>query len=533
MYFKIKCPHCDKTLKVREDLSGRKCACPYCNNNVRVPKFSSGDSVLSTGSAADSPQINVNPGDSAGTTTANAGSLGSVSTGGWTDSSDVGLFSTGLLALAFTAIFYLLIFPFKDSYFGKLFVTENFVPYVLVFLFGWSISILFLKYRKLRRQQKAMLMDVLPTELSDEITLSTIDQFVTHIHGLPTEPGESYLINRVLRGFEHFRVRKSTAETVTMMNSQSEIDFNNVASSYTLLKVFIWAIPIMGFIGTVMGISEAVAGFSGKLGGSTEDLKASLNGVTGGLATAFDTTLVALVMSILIKFPTSSLQKSEEGLLNWVDEYCNESLLRRLNDGREGGAERGSGSGGINTAAFRQVVESVLATHQAELEKWEQKMRKVGTLVSTQVAEGWQDINEKMMSQQEAMSQKLRQSQENQVLELTQIYANQLKNAQEEQRQQSEIFQEQLKQSAELTQSLQTALATLANQSETLQNRMMESVNGSAESLQSHFSGIDKGLSSLTDVLERLGEQQVVVQQVERPRRGWFSFGGHDKKNGR
>ena len=44
-----------------------------------------------------------------------------------------------------------------------------------------------------------------------------------------------------------------------MLKSQSEIDATMVDSSYVLIKVFIWAIPILGFIGTVLGISEAVS----------------------------------------------------------------------------------------------------------------------------------------------------------------------------------------------------------------------------------------------------------------------------------
>ena len=47
-------------------------------------------------------------------------------------------------------------------------------------------------------------------------------------------------------------------------------------------------------------------------------------------------------MSMLVKIPTSALQRNEGSLVTLVDEYCNENLLRRLNDGKEGGAERGS-----------------------------------------------------------------------------------------------------------------------------------------------------------------------------------------------
>ena len=182
-------------------------------------------------------------------------------------------------------------------------------------------------------------------EISPEITVTSIDKFVSHIHSLPAEARTSILVNRVLRGIEHFRVRKSAAETVTMMESQSMIDASNVAGSYSILKVFIWAMPILGFIGTVMGVSDAVAGLSATLENAS-DVSAvtdSMKGVFGGLGTAFDTTLIALVMSLIVKIPASAMQKSEDGLVTIADEYCNENLLRRLNDGREGGAERGAG----------------------------------------------------------------------------------------------------------------------------------------------------------------------------------------------
>ena len=111
-----------------------------------------------------------------------------------------------------------------------------------------------------------------------------------------------------------------------MLKSQSEIDATMVDSSYVLIKVFIWAIPILGFIGTVLGISEAVSSFGGEMGAAAdiEKIKEQLGQVTGGLSEAFDTTLVSLIFSLFVMFPTSVMQKNEEDLLNKVDEYCNE-----------------------------------------------------------------------------------------------------------------------------------------------------------------------------------------------------------------
>jgi len=57
-----------------------------------------------------------------------------------------------------------------------------------------------------------------------------------------------------------------------------------------------------------------------------------LGQVTGGLSEAFDTTLVSLIFSLFVMFPTSVMQKNEEDLLNKVDEYCNEYFLKRLRE---------------------------------------------------------------------------------------------------------------------------------------------------------------------------------------------------------
>jgi hypothetical protein len=124
-----------------------------------------------------------------------------------------------------------------------------------------------------------------------------------------------------------------------MLKSQSEIDATMVDSSYVLIKVFIWAIPILGFIGTVLGISDAVASFGGEMGAAAdiEVIKEQLGQVTGGLSEAFDTTLVSLIFSLCVMFPTSVMQKNEEDLLNKVDEYCNEYFLKRLREPQTAG----------------------------------------------------------------------------------------------------------------------------------------------------------------------------------------------------
>lgn len=428
------------------------------------------------------------------------------------DGSNVSLTTSGLMGLAGAILLFAALYPLKaaDMRIGKMFWDSVGINFFTTLLMFWSFAILLLKSRQLAKQKSAMMIDLLPNEISQEITVGSLDRFVTHIHDLPAEARQSILVNRVLRGIEHFRVRKSAAETVTMMESQSAIDAANVAGSYTIVKVFIWAMPILGFIGTVMGVSSAVSGLSATLENAADvsAVTESMKSVFGGLGTAFDTTLLALIMSMIVKIPTSALQKSEDGLVTIADEYCNENLLRRLNDGREGGAERGAGGASIDREVFREAVEAAMGTHHAELENWLQKLDAIGSKLTDQVAKGWSDINAKMQQQQE----------------------QQLATFQQQYSEQTDKLEKQLEEMTAAAAGIQQALVAVSGQAAEIQENVATSVSGSTEALQTHFAGLERGLNGLSGVLESLGEKQVLIQQVERERRGWF---GARKRNGR
>ncbi len=419
------------------------------------------------------------------------------------------------MGVGMTVVWLGAMFPIRETYFGALFWQRGPVPFPTTLLMFWAVSILILKWLRLKLQRDAMLLDVLPTEVSNEITVESLDGFIEHINGLPGASSDSFLINRVVRGIEHFRVRKSAAETVTMMESQSAIDANNVAGSYIILKVFIWSLPILGFIGTVMGVSAAVASLASSLsdGGSMDAMKSALQDVFGGLGTAFDTTLLALIMSMLVKIPASAIQKGEEDLITSVDEYCNENLLRRLNDGRDGGAERGAG-GGVETSVFREAVEQALGTQHAETERWLEKLEAIGGRLTDQVSQGWDKVNDRIEKQQQKHVSLLHEQQLDQQARL----------------------QAQLDQMANAADKIQTTLSRLAEQTETLQTDVNNTFSQTHTSLQQHLSGVETGLTSLSGVLQKL-DGQVVVQQVAaepEPKRGWFGRNSKSsRRNGR
>ena len=286
-----------------------------------------------------------------------------------------------LVGLGLECVFYLLLFPFVDFAPAEGFSGENpdgtplfmayfwkrgWVPWVLTYLTFWSSAILWFKYGKLKTQKAAMLYKLLPEEISRDIREETLPRFEAHIKRLGIEPSRNFLINRILRGLEHFGVRKNHSETAHMLSSQSEIDATMVDSSYTIVKVFIWAIPILGFIGTVLGISTAVSSFDLEAAGSIEVIQKQLGEVTGGLSEAFDTTLISLIFSLCVMFPTSLLQKAEEDVLNQVDDYCNEYLLKRLREPGEGGSGIEAGDPSAVMQRIEELQQYLLHVQQSQ-----------------------------------------------------------------------------------------------------------------------------------------------------------------------
>ena len=384
---------------------------------------------------------------------------------------------------------------------------RGWVQFAETFLATWAGAILFFKFRKLSTQKDSMLFDLLPTSLSKEITPEFADKFIQNIRELPVRPSESFLLNRVLRGLEHFRILKDSSEVVGRVSSQSDIDANEVDSSYTLIKVLVWAIPILGFIGTVQGIGAAVGSFAATMQAANDmgALKESFNQVTGGLGTAFDTTLLALLLSMLIMFPMSSLQKAEQDLLNWVDEYCNENLFKRL----KGTSSATSSSSGIDPKALQTAIDGAMANHHAELRTWTKKLEGIGESLTQHVAKGWAKLEEQSQARQAQMVKQLQQSAES----LSEVALRMQSMADKQ--------TESLQQFGQQAASAQTAMADGLRQNAT-------AIQQSAGSLQDYLGTVQQGLASLNQVLTELGGKQIVIEQIvapEPPRRGWSIFG--------
>ena len=315
---------------------------------------------------------------------------------------DLRLSVTGAVAAVATLLFYgAVVFPLSGTYVGELFGARGWVPYVISFLSIWAAVLLLLKYRLIARQREVLELDLLPLRIAERITPDNSGAFAAHLDELPPSAARNALVERVRRALHHFEARRDAREVVDQLTTQAQANADAVESSYTMVRVFIWAVPILGFIGTVIGIGAAVGGFSESVGGAVdlEVMKDSIGSVTTGLAVAFDTTLLALVMSILIMFPASSLQKAEEDFLAAVEDYCDERLVRRLDDGShdERPEER----------VIQEAVAREMEAHHAELRGWLDRLGQIGETLTAHVVSGWEKIDEQLRVRQDQQMDRL------------------------------------------------------------------------------------------------------------------------------
>ena len=241
---------------------------------------------------------------------------------------------TGLIAGVLTAGFYgLLATPWlRGGYLDALFTERGPTQYATALLFMWCMAILTVKWSKLCFQRRALDIRVIPEEVGFVLSKSTVDRVLDRTQRAVDDPRNFILLNRLVIALSNLRNIGHVGDVDNILRSQASQDEAAVDTSYALLQGFVWAIPVLGFIGTVLGLSEAIGQFSGVLG-STQDvseISSALKGVTAGLATAFDTTLVALVAALVVQLVMTVMRKSEDEFLDSAMEYSLRNVVGRL-----------------------------------------------------------------------------------------------------------------------------------------------------------------------------------------------------------
>lgn len=195
--------------------------------------------------------------------------------------------------------------------------------------FVWAAMLLALRWREVRRQRQAFTLNLLPTDETLRILpedARPLQRRVSHL----SERGGPYLLSSMIHlALSKFAVSRSPQDANQTVQVQADVELGRMGTSLATVQYLAWAIPALGFLGTVRGIGLALT-VAPTL--TDESLPDFLHVTTRCLAVAFDTTLVALFLSLVLMYVLHAVQRDQEDLVLDCLEYCLEHLITRLYD---------------------------------------------------------------------------------------------------------------------------------------------------------------------------------------------------------
>jgi len=202
-------------------------------------------------------------------------------------------------------------------------VIKDFEQEACFILAFWAIAIIGLKAKAALEEQALLARALLDVPPGTSILPEDARQYSRPLQALPDEEREYLLPRALLSGLQRFGSTRSIQDVAGAIREVCETESNRLDSELSMTRYIIWAIPSIGFIGTVRGIGEA-------LGQAHRAVEGDIVGVTVSLGVAFNSTFIALVISIFIMFLMHQLQLAQERLVLDSQNYCDVSLIRHL-----------------------------------------------------------------------------------------------------------------------------------------------------------------------------------------------------------
>jgi biopolymer transport protein ExbB/TolQ len=181
----------------------------------------------------------------------------------------------------------------------------------------------------------------------------------------------SPLLRRLHAVLQQWHNAPGLVEADIVLQQHAAHDDEEVHSAYNLIRAFVWALPVLGLIGTVIGISLAVGGFAEFLGTGVDDvslIKKNLVGVTSGLSFAFLITLLGLVTSLVLMLVASALQTRERRLNADIQQNITDHFMPVLQHLAPVAAEHELDHPATGGDALIRVAREVLAEHADRLQ---------------------------------------------------------------------------------------------------------------------------------------------------------------------
>lgn len=192
-----------------------------------------------------------------------------------------------------------------------------------IIFFLWAVTIIGMKTQHTLRQ-RALLERTL-VQLQDGMSILPEDSrnYARPVQALAPKEKEFLLPRALLAGLHRFQSTQNIHAVSSIIKDTCETEADRMETELSIVRYIAWAIPSIGFLGTVRGIGTA-------LGQAYQAVAGDIAGVTQSLGVAFNSTFVALVVSIFLMFLLHQLQLQQDRLVLDCQNYCDERLIRHM-----------------------------------------------------------------------------------------------------------------------------------------------------------------------------------------------------------
>jgi biopolymer transport protein ExbB/TolQ len=187
----------------------------------------------------------------------------------------------------------------------------------------WALSLMGYKAMLTVRERNILMMDLIPLNQGTSILPEDTREYSRPIQALPADQRSFLLPRALLTALHRFRSTRNIQDVSSSVRAICESESERLDSELSMMRFIAWAIPSIGFLGTVRGIGQA-------LGQAHKAVQGDIAGVTQSLGVAFNSTFVALLISIVVMFLMHRLQLVQERIVLDTEDYCDTRLIQNL-----------------------------------------------------------------------------------------------------------------------------------------------------------------------------------------------------------
>lgn len=202
-------------------------------------------------------------------------------------------------------------------------VIKDYEQEATIILMLWALAIMGYKSVVQRRESFALESEVLRLPEGVKILPEDTREYARQLESLPREMRGLLLPRASLGALARFGATRNVQDASTVAHGICQSEAERLDSDLALLRYIAWAIPAIGFIGTVRGIGNA-------LSQAHKAVTGDISGVTEGLGVAFNSTLIALLLSIFLMFLLQQLQQAQERRVLDTETWLDQKIIRNL-----------------------------------------------------------------------------------------------------------------------------------------------------------------------------------------------------------